>query len=94
MAATIPGLPTLSRVTMRTWVLGALVVAATGFIAAPAHATHAYRCDLSDDPMVQRAACLPHHTWDAITGGRPGGVACAVERALGVDNVKECRAES
>ena len=69
------------------------VVVAAGLAAPPAGATHAYRCDLSDDPKVQRATCLPHHAWDAMTGGRPSGVVCALERAIGADNVKECQAE-
>ncbi len=73
--------------------LGILVGLAAGVMASPAGATHAYRCDVSDDPSVPRAGCLPHHARDAITGGRPDGVVCAIERALGVDNVKDCHAE-
>lgn len=78
---------------LRSLGISALVVIAMGLSASPAGATHAYRCDLSDNPTVQRAACLPHYVWDAVTSGRPGSLACAVERALGVDNVKDCHAE-
>lgn len=78
---------------LRALAVSALVGVASGFGVSPAGATHAYRCEVSDDPTVQRAACLLHHTWDAITGGRPTGAACAAERALGVNNVKECHAE-
>ena len=74
--------------------ISALVAMTVGLFAPPAGATHAYRCDVGDDPAVRRAACLPHHVWDALTGGRPGGLVCAIEEGLGVDNVRDCQAAS
>ena len=72
--------------------IGASVAISVGLLAPPAGATHAYRCDVSDDPAVRRAACIPHQAWDAVTRGRPGGVVCAIGD-LGVDNVKDCEAD-
>jgi len=63
-----------------------------GFTAPPAGATHAYRCDLGEDPRLRQTACLAHHVWDSVTSGRPDQAGCAVQRALGFVNVRECEA--
>jgi hypothetical protein len=39
-------------------------------LAPPAAATHAYTCDISDDPLVRNTYCGVHCTWDAFTGAQ------------------------
>jgi hypothetical protein len=77
---------------LRQWVIPAGVVVSSLWGASPAQAKHAYRCDTTADPRVDRIMCLPHQAWDAVSGGHPAGVLCPLQERLGVDHVKDCHA--
>jgi hypothetical protein len=93
LARTDPADKAVGHLPWRSALLAGLVVlSAVLWEASPAAATHAYRCDTMGDPTVNRVVCLPHQAWDAVSGGHPEGVVCALQDTLGVDHVKDCHA--
>jgi hypothetical protein len=76
----------------RSATVAGLVLLSALWGASPSEATHAYRCDTLGDPTVDRVGCLPHQAWDAVSGGHPEGVVCALQDTLGVEHVKDCHA--
>lgn len=82
------------RASLRMVALAGIVLGAVTWAAPPAEATHAYRCDVTGDPTLNRAWRVSHRVWDGVSGGHPDRATCALQDTLGVDHVKDCDGSS